>query len=185
MVELASIDSLAERFYAEVAGAGPERPAMHEPRIIMPGVGVGGLELGMTRRELWARTDSTVLAFLPPGAPDRVDHFLMLGVQIEYGEGAACRLMVFARMPDHELAPIFVLDEDVSAFTRADVEALLELHAMARRDLVEQIMVESMGLTFGFRDDAGQPSLLEFVMVEAIRASAAVAPFPPTGPGAS
>ncbi|MFO7562941.1 MAG: hypothetical protein R6X02_09895 [Enhygromyxa sp.] len=145
---------------------------MHEPRIIKPGVGVGDFELGMTRPQLWARTDSTVLSFLPSGAADRTDTFLMHGVQVEYCEGAARSFMVFARMQDHRLAPIIVFDEDVSGFTRADVEALLDLQGLAREELVEQIIVESVGLTFGFREDVDQPQRVEFVLVESIEAGA-------------
>ncbi len=143
---------------------------MHEPRIIKPGVGVGDFELGMTRPQLWTRTDSTVLSFLPSNAPDRTDSFLMHGVQVEYCEGAARGFMVFARMQDNRLAPIVVFDDDVSGFERADVEALLELQGLAREDLVEQIIVASVGLTFGFREDVGQPQRVEFVLVERIEA---------------
>jgi len=137
---------------------------VHEPRTIKPEVGVDAFEFGMTRPQLWALTSSTIHSFLPTEARERVDHLLMHGIHVEYADGAACFFMVFARMPDRALAPILVLDEDVSAFTRADVETLLELHGLARVDEVEQIIVPSLGLGFGFREageDGGE--VVEFV----------------------
>ncbi|MCA9681356.1 MAG: hypothetical protein KC431_18865 [Myxococcales bacterium] len=137
-------------------------------RIIKPGLGVDEFELGMTRAQLWARTDSTIMAFLTEGASDRTDNFLALGVQAEYQDGKARGFMVLARLNNRTLAPLIVLDEDISGFTRAEVDILLDLHGIHRENLVEQIDVPELGLSFGFREDYQQPPILEFVLVERV-----------------
>jgi hypothetical protein len=139
-------------------------------RVVKPGIGVDDFELGMTRPELWALTESTVQSGFTAGVPDRIDLFLALAIRAEYWEGVARMFWVHTRMfdPSRTLAPIIVLGEDVSAFVRADVVALLALHGLATKEDLEQIHVPSLGLEFGFREDHGQPQQLEYLVVAAI-----------------
>jgi hypothetical protein len=141
-----------------------------QPRVILPGVGAGPFELGRTRDELWARTDSDVLAFLGKSGPgERSDDFLMHGITAHYRDGRVVRLSVFPRMPKIGIVPIELEGEDISRFTREDVVAFLELRGLARVDDIEQIRVPSLGLIFGFRQDFGRPEELDFVFVDQIQ----------------
>lgn len=129
---------------------------MHEPRFIRLGLGVNGFRLGMTRPELWRLTNSNVLSFLRGDAAEREDDLQADGITVAYEDGVARSFTVFARVPSRRLAPIIVLEEDVAAYRREDVVALLELHALAREDGHQDIAVRSLGLTFWFRQDAGE-----------------------------
>lgn len=136
-------------------------------RVITPGVGAGPFELGRTRDELWAQTDSDVLARLAKSAPgERMDDFLALGISAHYRNGRVERLSVFPFMPKQGLAPVELDGDDISNYTRGDIVAFLELRELERVDDYEQIRVPSLGLIFGFYQDVDEPERLQFVFVE-------------------
>lgn len=142
---------------------------MIPPRRVHPLVGVDDFRLGMSRPELWALTDSTVLAAFRGGATDRDDHFQSRGVTACYQGGRAAEFTVFPRMGGGRVLSIFVLGEDVARFGRPDVAALLDLHGVAWQGGVEHVEAPALGLTFWLRQDADEPEVLEFVRVGAAR----------------
>lgn len=141
---------------------------MERERTIMPGRGVWPLELGCTRAELWSRTDSDVLAYCSKFEPgERSDDFRSLGITVHYRGGCAAQLMAFPRVgPSWRLVPLFLEDEDISAFTRADMTAFCDLRGWGREDDLEFTRVPALNLTFWYRHDADEPERLEFVRVE-------------------